>query len=175
MSGRLARSGSAIDPRAGDVRVRMPLLDRLLDDAPNEQTDPPLTPGQAHAELMLAVRRDLEALLNARRPWQSLPDGYEVLVGSPMGYGLRDFAAGAFNAASRREQLRAEVYAAIAQFERRLTDVRVELATTTLTDSTLRLRIHATLNAEPIQTAIGFDTVVHSTTSDIDVRQSRDV
>ena len=153
----------------------MPLLDRLLDDAPAEPKDPVLTPTQAHADLLAAVRRDMEALLNARRPWRSIPEGFEALRGSSIGYGLRDFAAGAFNATSRREQLRAEVHAAIAQFERRLSEVKVELATTAPTEATLRLRIHAQLNADPVQTPIGFDTVVHATTSDIDVRQSRDV
>jgi type VI secretion system protein ImpF len=153
----------------------MPLLDRLLDDAPAERHDAPLSAGQAHAELLRGVRRDLEALLNARRPWRSLPEGYEALNRSPLGYGLSDFAAGAFNQVSRRERLRAEVQAALATFERRLSDVRVELSNAKLTDATLRLRIQAQLNADSAPTTIGFDTVVHATTADIDVRQGRDV
>lgn len=179
MSGRLSRPGApdprAPDQRAGDSRARMPLLDRLLDEAPAERQDPPLSANQAHADLLRGVRRDLEALLNARRPWRSLPEGYESLARSPLGYGLSDFAAGAFNQPARRERLRAEVQDALATFERRLSDVRVELTTATLTDATLRLRIQARLNADPAPTPIGFDTVVHATTADIDIRPGRDV
>jgi type VI secretion system protein ImpF len=175
VSGRLSRSAVQADARAQDVHVRMPLLDRLLDDNPAETRDPPISASQAHNELVRAVRRDLEALLNARRPWRSLPDGYESLEQSPMGFGLSDFAAGAFNAESRRTQLRDELRAAVSRFEKRLTDVAVDLSGASLIDATLRLRIHAQLNAEPVVTPIRFDTEVHATTSDIDIRQTRDV
>ena len=53
------------------------------------------------------MRRDLEALLNARRRWRSWPAGYRELEISPVGYGISDFAAGAFNDPEQREQLRA--------------------------------------------------------------------
>jgi type VI secretion system protein ImpF len=176
MSGRPVRSGFHADPRASDVRVQLPLLDRLLDDAPHEkQHDPPLAPGQAHVVLQDAVRRDLEALLNARQPWRSLPPGYAALRRSPLGYGLPDFAAGAFNAAERREQLRAEVKAVIDIFEKRLTQVRVGLLDAGRTDATLRLQINAQLEAEPAPEPVGFETLMHATTSDVEVRQSRDV
>ena len=174
MSGRLSRPGPK-DTRAGDLRVRMPLLDRLLDDAPAERTDPPLSAGQAHADLLRGVRRDLEALLNARRPWRSLPEGYEALARSPLGYGLPDFAAGAFNQQARRELLRLEVQDALTRFERRLSDVRVEMAPTVMTDPTLRLRIHAQLNADPAPVPVGFEMTADPRTGDFVVRQGRDV
>ncbi len=174
MSGRLSRPGPK-DTRAGDLRVRMPLLDRLLDDAPAERTDPPISAGQAHADLLRGVRRDLEALLNARRPWRSLPEGYEALARSPLGYGLPDFAAGAFNQQARRELLRLEVQDALTRFERRLSDVRVEMAPTVMTDPTLRLRIHAQLNADPAPVPVGFEMTADPRTGDFVVRQGRDV
>jgi len=43
------------------------VLDRLLDANPDLSRDPPKSRGQHLAELRQAVRRDLEALLNARR------------------------------------------------------------------------------------------------------------
>jgi type VI secretion system protein ImpF len=174
MSGRLSRPGATERP-SGDVRARLPLLDRLIDEEPDRREDPPLSAAQAHAALLRGVRRDLEALLNARRPWRSLPEGYAALNASPLGYGLADFAAGTFNQPGRRERLRAEIQAALAMFERRLSDVRVELDGVRLTDATLRLRIHAQLNADPAPAPIGFDTLVNATTADIDVRPGRDV
>ncbi len=174
MSGRLTRP-TAPEQRAGDLRVRMPLLDRLLDDRPAERADPPLSPTEAHRDLLAAVRRDLEALLNARRPWRSLPDGYQSLRRSPLGYGLSDFSAGAFNQVERRERLRAEVQEALSLFERRLSDVRVELAPVTLTDPTLRMHIRAQLNADPAPAPVGFDMIADPRTAEFEVRQGRDV
>lgn len=174
MSGRLTRP-PAQEQRAGDLRVRMPLLDRLLDDRPAERVDPPLSPTEAHRDLLAAVRRDLEALLNARRPWRSLPDGYQSLRQSPLGYGLSDFSAGAFNQIERRERLRAEVQEALSLFERRLSDVRVELAPVTLTDPTLRMHIRAQLNADPAPAPVGFDMIADPRTAEFEVRQGRDV
>lgn len=174
MSGRLPR-GLPTTPRPGDVRVRMPLLERLRDDDPAQRQDPPMTASQVHVRLLETVKADLEALLNARRSWRPLPEGCEALLQSPLGFGLSDFAAGAFNSLARRQQLCNEVQTVIERFEKRLTDVRVTLATSGVADATLRLRIHAQLNADPVNMPIGFDTVVHATTTDIDVRQSRDV
>jgi predicted component of type VI protein secretion system len=72
-------------------RAAASVLDRLMDDGAPE--DP--RPSRAiHA----ALRRDLEALLNARRPWASVPDRQAALRRGIYGYGLPDFAAGAFNA-----------------------------------------------------------------------------
>ena len=58
------------------------------------------------AALRNSVRRDLEALLNARRRWRSWPAHMTQLATSPIGYGIPDFASGAFNDARRREELR---------------------------------------------------------------------
>ncbi len=78
-------------------RVQLPLLDRLIDDEPDAQQDPPVSAAEALAVLRHSVRRDIEALLNARRRWRSWPSSYEELAVSPVGYGISDFAAGAFN------------------------------------------------------------------------------
>ena len=62
----------AADPRSRPPRVQLPLLDRLIDDAP-EQHDrqAAVAPAEALAALRRSVRRDLEALMNARRRWRS--------------------------------------------------------------------------------------------------------
>ena len=54
-------------------RVQLPLLDRLIDDDPDAQQDPPVSAAEALAVLRHSVRRDIEALLNARRRWRSWP------------------------------------------------------------------------------------------------------
>ena len=151
-------------------RAQLPLLDRLIDDAPDHDRDPVLSASEAMAILRRSVRRDLEALLNARRRWQSWDPGYSELATSPVGYGIGDFTAGAFNDPSQREQLRADFETAIRRFEPRLTQIRVTLVDNDTLDSTLRLRVDALLRCEPAPEPIAFDTLVDATTAEVAVR-----
>lgn len=152
-------------------RVQLPLLDRLIDDAPDNEREAPLSFGDAENMLKNSVRRDLEALLNSRRRWRSLPPQYPELPTSVIGYGISDFASGAFNDAAQRDKLRFEVEQAIRQFEPRLTGVRVTLVERNDTlDSTLRLQIDAMLRTEPAPEPIAFETLVDSATSEVMVR-----
>jgi type VI secretion system protein ImpF len=166
MSGRTAPG-----VRGAPARVQAPLLDRLIDRAPGEQRDPPVSAPDSMVALRNSVRQDLEALLNARRRWRSWPAHLTELATSPIGYGIPDFAAGAFNDAGRREELRLEIEATIRRFETRFLSVRVQLIDTRdRLDTTLRLRIEAVLYAEPAPEAVAFDTLVDPTTDAVVVR-----
>ena len=63
MSGQSNRRDSG---RGEAHRAQLPLLDRLIDDAPDTERDPPLSSAEAMGALRRGVRRDIEALLNAR-------------------------------------------------------------------------------------------------------------
>jgi type VI secretion system protein ImpF len=145
------------------VNPRLSILDRLLDAAPEAPADQPESAAELAARVRAALRRDVEALLNARRPWQSVPNHMPALRVSPLGFGLTDIAAGAFDDRHQREALRAEVEEILHRFEPRLTDLRVELTgeASTLRTS-LSLRIDAVLNVDPVREAIRFDTVVET-------------
>lgn len=157
--------------RGTAARVQSPLLDRLIDDAPDQQRDPPVSAGDSLVALRNSVRRDLEALLNARRRWRSWPAHMTQLATSPLGYGIPDFASGAFNEARRQEELRIEIEETIRRFEPRFLSVRVHLVDTQeRLETTLRLRIEAMLHAEPAPEAVTFDTLVDPTTDDVVVR-----
>jgi type VI secretion system protein ImpF len=162
-----------VRPGAADrgTRAQLPLLDRLIDDAPDQSRDPPPSAAETAAGLRRSVRRDLEALLNARRRWRSWPAGYRELDQSPVGYGIPDFAAGAFNDARQRDQLRSAIEQTIRRFEPRLTRIRVSLvdAQNSL-DAVLRLRIEALLRMDPAPEPIAFDTVVDAATTEIQVK-----
>jgi type VI secretion system protein ImpF len=152
-------------------RAQLPLLDRLIDDAPDVERDPPISAAEAVAILRRSVRRDIEALLNARRRWRSWPDGYTELAVSPVGYGISDFSAGAFNDPAQRDRLRSQIETMIRRFEPRLAQVRVVLldADNTL-DATLHLRIEALLRTEPAPEPIAFDTLVDAATAEVQVK-----
>ncbi|HEY3912442.1 MAG TPA: type VI secretion system baseplate subunit TssE [Stellaceae bacterium] len=151
--------------------AQLSLLDRLDDEAPDQLRDPPPSAGDSLAALRRNVRRDLEALLNTRRRWRSWPDRFTELALSPIGYGITDFAAGAFNDPARRDQLRSEIEQTIRRFEPRLARVRVTLVEAgDRLDATLRLRVDALLRTEPAPEPVAFDTLVDAATAEIAVR-----
>ena len=170
MSGRVSRDAGQRG-RGEGTRVQLPLLDRLMDDEPDRERDAPLSAGEAMALLRRAVRRDLEALLNARRRWRSWPVELGELKQSPVGFGIPDFTSGAFVDPARREALRADIEDTIRRFEPRFASVSVALIQSdNPLDTTLRLRIDALLHADPAPEPVAFDTLVDSTTADVFVR-----
>lgn len=158
--------------RAATSTARLPLLDRLIDDRPDQPADPPPSAAQAIAALRASVQRDLEALLNTRRRWRSWPAHLTELAQSAVGYGLPDFTAGALNDPRERERLRAEIEAAIRRFEPRLQALQVlAVDGNDALESRLRLRIEALLHAEPADEPVTFETMVDATTAEVVVRE----
>ena len=155
-------------------RVRLPLLDRLLDADPGSPRDPPLSQSLAIEQLRVAVRRDIEALLNARRRRLPPDPGLDELPLSPVGYGVPDPTAGSFTEEERRAAISREIQATIARFEPRLTNIKVQLhkAEREALDRVLRLRIEAVLRTDPVPEHISFETLVRPTTLDVAVRES---
>jgi type VI secretion system protein ImpF len=154
--------------RRASVSASMPLLDRLTDAEPDRAVDRPASPLETVEQLRRAVHRDLEALLNARRPWRSVPENLAALRLSPLAYGMPDFTAGAYNDRQQREVLRGEIEETIRRFEPRLTRVQVRLSDDgSLLRSTLRLSIDALLLTHPAPEPIVFDTTVDTTTADV--------
>jgi type VI secretion system protein ImpF len=167
MSERLSRRGETeTDPVA-----QLPLLDRLIDEEPDKLRDPRLSSAESVAALRRSVRRDLEALLNTRRRWRSWPERYTELGVSPLGYGIADFSAGAFNDPRRREWLRSDVEQTIRRFEPRLVRLRVSLIDSKDDlEARLRLRIEGLLRVDPAPEPIAFDTLVDAATAEVLVR-----
>jgi type VI secretion system protein ImpF len=152
------------------IRVQSSLLDRLIDDP---ERDMALSAADSMVALRNSVRRDLEALLNARRRWRSWPAHMTQLATSPIGYGIPDFASGAFSDARRREELRLEIEATIRRFEPRFLSVRVLLTEDEQrVDASLRLRIEAVLHAEPAPEQVTFDTIVDTVNDNVRIRDN---
>ncbi|MBV8168445.1 MAG: type VI secretion system baseplate subunit TssE [Alphaproteobacteria bacterium] len=151
-------------------RAQLPLLDRLIDADPTEKTDRPLSASAAMDAVRISICNDLEELLNTRRRWRSWDPGLSQLDQSLVGFGLPDFASGAFNDPRRREELRLTIESCIRRFEPRIVSLKVTLAEATDKQSgTLRLRIDALLHAEPAPEPIAFDTVVDLLTKNVTV------
>lgn len=156
--------------RAG--RAQLPLLDRLIDAEPSEQVDRPLTAPAAMDTLRTSICNDLEELLNTRRRWQSWDPTLAQLERSLVGFGMPDFASGAFNDPRRREELRLLIEATIRRFEPRIVGLKVALVEgSDKASGTLRLRIDALLRAEPAPEPIAFDTVVDLVTKNVTISE----
>lgn len=147
------------------VRSQEPLLpsvlDRLMDDAPDVSTEPAWRVAQDLREFRLGVLRDVENLLNTRRPVSRLPDGLPELQQSILAYGLPDFTSAGVGSTEERDQLRRAVQTAIQRFEPRLREVRVAIHPPhSPHDRTFRLTVDALLMVAPQPQPIVFDTVV---------------
>lgn len=154
------------------ARVQLPLLDRLVDAEPDERTDRPLSASAALDAMRASICSDLEELLNTRRRWQSWNPELSELDRSLVGFGLPDFAGGAFNDPRRREELRQRIEAAIRRFEPRIVSLKVTLVEATdSVSATMRLRIDAMMRAEPNPEPIAFATVVDLITKSVAVRE----
>ncbi len=162
-------SGRTIPGQRGStVRFQAPLLDRLIDLAPDQSRDPAPSASDSLIALRNAVRRDLEALLNARRCWRSWPESLKELAVSPIGFGVPDFSSGAFSDVRQREELRLEIEDTIRRFEPRFISLNVALVQgETPLESTLRLRIDALLHADPAPEPMTFDTVVDPSNDEV--------
>ncbi len=156
---------------SGDLPVRSSLLDRLIDDEPEQLSDAPISVGQALAAMRRSVIRDLEALMNTRRRWRAWSPTLTELSVSSVGYGIPDFTAGVANDPAQRERLRAEIEITIRRFEPRLDRLRVILIeNSNPLEPRLRLRIEALLLTEAAHEPVAFETVIDTATSGVVVR-----
>jgi type VI secretion system protein ImpF len=157
------------------IRADQPLvpsvLDRLLDDEPENPREAPPSRTQVLRELKRAVRRDLEDLLNTRRrclPWS---DGLAELERSLVNYGIPDFTGANMCSAEVREEFRRTVEEVIRRSEPRFKSVSVRLLDNTEPlDRTLRFRIDALLRADPAPEPVVFDSALEPGTGTFEVK-----
>lgn len=171
-SGASSRGSS---PRGRDAprRPRLPLLSHLLDSGSATPDGAAANPSEALGILREAVRRDLEALLNARRRRLRPDPGLTEVASSIVGYGIPDATSGAFAIDEAREALVRDVELTIRRFEPRLTNVVVTLLPDT--DSfgrSLRMKVDAVLRADPLPEPVTFETLLEPVTRDVDVRET---
>lgn len=152
-------------------QVLLSLLDRLIDDAP-DQTSEAADAGVAERLVKQGLRRDLEGLLNAKRPHSSWLGEDETLVRTVMGFGLPDLSTDDFATPAVRERIRRLIVQTIRQHEPRLR--RVEIETDGGPTSTgVRFRISAVLMIEEIEEAVTYDARLRPSDRDFAVRLAR--
>ena len=154
------------DRRTGDV-LRHSVLDRLSR-SPGPSAD--LRIGVQ--ELRVAVLRDLEALLNTRRPLLSDLSELPEAESSLLTYGIPDVSQFSSSASGDVHTLAALITNALRTFEPRLMPdtIRVRPVETKHEGSPrLHFKIEAILHVEPVREPIVFDTEVDMERGDVDI------
>ncbi|CAM2910801.1 lysozyme [Pseudoalteromonas atlantica] len=141
-------------------QLQASILDRLIDDEPDFQDAPSRTEGITISELRKSVRRDIEALLNARIQWHTWPTQYSELSTSCLSYGLPDFSSMSVSSHEGRALLCETVRNTILKFEPRFLEVEVFTDEEVPVNRVLNLRINALLYADPEPEFISFDSEV---------------
>lgn len=146
-----------------DVRVRLSILDRLIDEDPESTSEAPLSRHQSIRMLKNALVRDLGALLNTKRRETEVSEEFPELRQSLLTFGLPDFTSFSLRSPFEQNRLRREVESTIRRFEPRLTGVAVELEPRG-PDVALHFRVNAQLKMEPEPEPVRFDTVLEADT-----------
>jgi len=146
------------------------VLDRLLDP---KSLGTSARPWYGVDQITCAVRRDLIALLNSRQTDQGLLEDYPQCRASLLTFGLPDFTALDANTAAERDAIGRRLEDVIRQFEPRLRDVRVTMASGGNSRvPTLHYLVEAMLNVESAPD-VAFEVILELATGQYDVEARR--
>jgi len=140
--------------------VTLSVLDRLIDRDPKTRSEIPFTRAQSLRELKLALKRDLEWLLNTRKTIDPSPDSARETVRSVYHYGFEDISSKAVLSSRDQNDLVREMESVIAVFEPRLKRAKVRLEREEGSYRSLKFVIEGLLCMDPAPEPVRFDTVL---------------
>ena len=146
--------------------VTLSILDRLLDDEPKSKVEAPLTHSKSLALLKIAIRRDLENLLNSRSTIQPPPESSVETRRSVYTYGVPDITEIGQNFLYEQERLLAEIESAVRLYEPRLDGVKVAIAPAAASARVLRFVIEGMLRIDPAPEHVVFDAALELTSGE---------
>jgi type VI secretion system protein ImpF len=156
---------SDLDPNLG---LMPSILDRLIDP---ESQGTAWRQGYGIDQMVEAVQRDLEELLNTRQSHAGLPEEYVEVLNSIVGYGLPDLTSLNALTPQQREEIGRVLESAVAKYEPRLRGIRATMLDPGDTKQrTVRFRIDARLCIDPAP-EVSFETVMELTTGRHSVQQ----
>lgn len=158
-----------VDPleqyRALQRTLSRSVLDRLLDDAPDAETDMLVSLKDQAREMREVIRRDLEALLNTRRNPASPPAALKELSDALVSYGVDGILSANLVTDASKARLARSIERRISLFETRLADVHVTiLKNRTDGDRALRMRIQASFRLQEGMPPISFESRIDPST-----------
>lgn len=153
-----------------DSPVSLSVLDRLIDMAPKESTEPAMSRAQTLRQLRSALRRDLEWLLNTRRNALEELENFKELERSVFAYGLPDITSLGLRSTRDQAKLRRALEATIAVFEPRISATRIVMEVLPSTARGIRFHIQGQLLIQPSPEPITFDTVLELPSGQYEVK-----
>jgi len=140
--------------------VTLSVLDRLIDRDPKNSSEIAYTRAQSLREMKLALKRDLEWLLNTRKTIDPSPDSARETVRSVYHYGFEDISSKAVLSSRDQSELVREMESVIAIFEPRLKRARVRIEREEGNYRSLKFVIEGLLCMDPAPEPVRFDTVL---------------
>ena len=155
--------------------LRLSLLDRLIDEAPDLQFDPPRSRQDQLRSIRESFRRDVEVILNTRRLCRSPPAALRAIKSALPYCGVPDLVGVSFATQQERLELLRSLEETIRLFEPRFRSVELSLiAGRDQLDRVLRIRIEAVTQLEPSPGPIVFETALDPATRTFSVTE-RDI
>lgn len=146
--------------------VTLSVLDRLLDDEPKQKAEAALTHSKSLAVLKVAIRRDLENLLNTRCTPQSPLESSVETLRSMYNYGVPDITEIGQNFLYERERLLAQIEKAVRVFEPRLAGTKVAIVPAAGVSRVVRFVIEGMLRIDPAPEHVVFDAALELTSGE---------
>ncbi|HEX8984098.1 MAG TPA: type VI secretion system baseplate subunit TssE [Bryobacteraceae bacterium] len=150
--------------------VTLSVFDRLIDNEPAARTDSAQGRSQSLRQLKIALRRDLEWLLNTRRSVLEVKDSTLQVERSLFNYGLPDLSSLGVHSVQDQKRLLWMIESAIATFEPRIADARVSMEQVAGSARVLRFQIQGLLRLDPAPERVTFDTVLELTSGEYAVK-----
>ncbi len=156
-----------------DRTVQQSLLDRLIDLEPGTRAEAPVSRAESLRQFRLAVKRDLEWLLNTTRMPLDLPEACGELQRSLLTYGLPDISNVSVQSSGDEQRLLRSLETAIEMFEPRLARARVTSRTSMQNrQQAITFHVEAILMIDPAPERIAFDTVLEISKGAYSVKDS---
>jgi type VI secretion system protein ImpF len=141
--------------------IQQGLLDRLIDLDPQDRQEAPMTRPESLRQLRLAVKRDLEWLLNSTRMPIEVPEACQEVHNTVLFYGLPDISTVSIQDPGDEQRLLRSLEKAIEVFEPRLTRARVTSKERYRpAQQSITFHVEAMLMIDPAPERISFDTVL---------------
>lgn len=154
-------------------RIRPSIIDRLIDDAPDQLRDGERSNEyRQFRELTASVRRDLENLLNTRVRIIEPDEKYPQLKTSLLNYGFPDLATVTINSQNGRKQFLRQIESLLIEYEPRFKSVSVHFEEEDSLERSLRFRIEAVIYADPEPLVVEFDSELDPASSLVNVAEA---
>jgi type VI secretion system protein ImpF len=156
--------------------LRLSLLDRLIDEAPDLAFDPPRSRQDQLRSIRESFRRDVEVILNTRRLCRSPPAALRAIKSALPYCGVPDLVGISLATQQERLELLRSLEETIRLFEPRFRSVELSLiAGRDQLDRVLRIRIEAVTQLEPSPGPIVFETALDPATRTFSVTERDNV